>query len=111
VLHADAEALVESIRELAREKKVEDGKATGALAHTKPSDEGFPENRKTLPPPPVRPAPPPPAKAPVHVNKILAERASVSHDTMDKVLAVKKHGDAELLDKMRAGGVRFAGIA
>jgi hypothetical protein len=33
----------------------------------------------------------------------------VSHGTMDMVLAIKRHGNAELLDKMRAGE-GFGGI-
>ena len=42
---------------------------------------------------------------PIHTNKILAERANVGHDTMDKVMAVKKHGDPELVEKMRSGEI------
>ena len=42
-------------------------------------------------------------RGPVHVNKILAEKAGVSHGMMDMVMAVKKSGNQELLEKMRSG--------
>ncbi len=108
VLHADAEALVDSIREKAREKKVEAGGDKKSETF-RDAQIAFPKIGKTdsspPPPPPARPTPPPPPPAPVHTAKVLATKASVSHGTMDMVLAVKRHGDAELLDKMRAGAI------
>lgn len=69
---------------------------------------GFSQNWEN----PIRHAPTPtpaPRPAPVHTSKVLATKASVSHGTMDMVLAIKRHGNAELLDKMRAGE-GFGGI-